>query len=206
MPSFPPAPWRLRGEAWLSLWRVPKRHLPAASPGIAYLGGDCAWLATILADYRPGGTLAYRELAVAAMVRGPRRLTPACTVSQIWVDDARAAEGGRALWQIPKQLARFDLDQDLGGRFSAEVYEQERPLARLRFRPGRALPLRPLLRGVVIQPAPGGAQHTPCAGRARPQFGAAEWHFARDGALGFLADHRPLLSLQLGELRVSFGE
>jgi hypothetical protein len=79
--SHPPAPWRLHGELLL----IPR--------------GPTSGL--MLATYT-GGTLAYHELIVFAA---------GFLVTHIYVDDERSLSGGRAIWNLPKELAEFDVSR-----------------------------------------------------------------------------------------------
>ncbi|WDV56533.1 acetoacetate decarboxylase family protein [Streptomyces coeruleorubidus] len=105
---FPPEPWQLRGDMFVGLWLVPRQELPGwplpAGVRPVRVGRRCA-LVTFWVDYRPGGTLAYRELLVALAVRDGRG--PAACAVEVWVDDERSLVGGRTLWGIPKQRGDF---------------------------------------------------------------------------------------------------
>src|SRR5690242_19335923 len=94
---FPSPPWQLRAEMWLSVFAVRGSGLYGAA----------------LADYRPGGVLAYHELLVARLVRDGRH--PRVRITDIWVDSEESRDGGRSLWAIPKELADLPL-QTTGSR------------------------------------------------------------------------------------------
>ncbi|WP_158605623.1 acetoacetate decarboxylase family protein [Amycolatopsis panacis] len=111
MSDYPPEPWRLAGEACLSMWRLPVDEvagLPAGAEPILIAGRASVFTAWI--DYRPPGQLSYRELLCAVAVHG-RGL--AASITQIWVDSEISRDGGRELWGIPKELASFGFT---GGR------------------------------------------------------------------------------------------
>lgn len=58
------------------------------------------------ARYDAGSTLQYHELiVVSALVR--LRWKPGVWISHIYVDDSRSEAGGREIWGLPKQQARF---------------------------------------------------------------------------------------------------
>ncbi|MEU7068125.1 acetoacetate decarboxylase family protein [Streptomyces sp. NPDC046161] len=99
--SYPPAPWRMSGMMWMGLFptlrRLPvphslsvllPRHLVIAA--IRYLDGD----------------LSYSEFVVASLVRRGHRV--GTFVHRIWVDSSLSQQGGRDIWGLDKQLARFD--------------------------------------------------------------------------------------------------
>ncbi|MER7830938.1 acetoacetate decarboxylase family protein [Streptomyces sp. NPDC095602] len=137
---YPPPPWHLRGTLHAALWPVRADRLPPwpLPPGVRPLRlGRRRAVVTFWVDYRPGGTLAYRELLVALAVRGGGSVG-ACAV-EAWVDDPASVAGGRALWGIPKHPAAF-------------VHDSPEP--------------RRLRTGVLVDPAPTDAPdapHAPCA-------------------------------------------
>jgi hypothetical protein len=85
----------------------------------------------MLADYA-GGTLAYRELIVFSRPKIARG-RPGWVVSHIYVDDERSRSGGRAIWNLPKELAEFDVAP---GRFEVRQDGELLLSARIRQRPG----------------------------------------------------------------------
>ncbi len=93
-----------RAQAWCP---APLRVLPVVP------GRTLALL--YLARYGQGSTLCYHELIVAcALARSPAAGGhPAASgfwISHIYVDDVRSQAGGRAIWGLPKALARFEWD------------------------------------------------------------------------------------------------
>lgn len=89
--QYPPSPWHLRGTVHLTWWWTGR--------GLT---------ATIFAEYLPEGDLAYHELALVRLVW---RRGPALTIPTIWVDSAAARDGGQEMWDIPKDLAAFRMDE-----------------------------------------------------------------------------------------------
>ena len=105
--EYPAAPWRLQGQLWLSLFRVPgSAGRPGGLYGVAFVG------------YEPGSDLTYSELLVARPVRGPGGATPRIEITDIWVDSPASMAGGRALWGIPKELCDFTLETSHSGPLS----------------------------------------------------------------------------------------
>lgn len=204
---FPPGPWHLTGTACVSAWRVPTHELPLAPNGLTYAAiGGTTLLLTIWANYEPGGTLAYNELAVAAMVRGHGMLAPAGTVTHIWVDDERSVAGGRELWAIPKQLGDFVIEPQADNRgFAASLSADSRTVASVTFEPNMNVPGRPCVSGFVIQRNDRGLLRTRCRGQGRLTTGRATWNFSPSGPLGFLEGKTPLFSLRMRDLQASFG-
>jgi acetoacetate decarboxylase len=128
----PPPPWSLTG--WLLL-------IPSGLGGL------------MLADYR-GPTLTYHELIVFSR---PGR--GGWVVSRIYVDDEQSMSGGREIWNLPKELAEFDVQP---GRFSVRQGDEVLLDARIRARAG-GLPV------TIPAPAIGELDGTPVlsVGRAR---------------------------------------
>lgn len=210
--SYPPEPWHLQGTAWISLWRVPARALPAgrlptgARPATVF---GRAVVGTAWAVYRPGGTLAYNEALAAVRVRaGGRSFT---TVTHVWVDHPASVAGGRALWGMPKQSAVFrNGDRDGGFAASAAAEADGRPIAALRFRGRAALPGRWRWRTrTAQQPLGDGQDRGVTIARAEAsafvELGTAAWDFAPDGPLGFLCGRTPFVSARLAEVALRFG-
>lgn len=210
---FPPAPWRLRGHALVSVWRVPLRGLPTQAPAgarLVTLAGH-ALCATVWAAYEPGGTLAYNELLFATAVRKAGLLAPACTVGPIWVDDDAAAAGGRTLWGIPKRMGVFEplradgIPGSVSAGSAASLHEQGQTVAAVEFHPALriAVPLR--LSVWTVQDAQAGLLRTRCTLRGLLRPGTARWRIPRDGPLGFLSGRQPLASARLEGLSAWFG-
>lgn len=197
---YPPPPWRLRGTVQAALWRVPREALPGPLPeGARPLGwGRSALLATVRAEWRPGGDLAYSELVVAVPVRLGRRIGVAITAA--WVDSPAALAGGRALWAIPKRLGRFKATD---GRTT--LTDAAGLVAAFLDRPGRALPLRLPVPLRVLQPDAGGVRITRAAAAGRPRLGGPFWEVPAAGPLALLAGKRPLLALTLADAEARFG-
>ncbi len=210
---YPAAPWNLRGHALISAWRVPLADLPRQAPfdaRVVTLGGH-AICTTVWTAYEPGGTLAYNELLFATAVRRAGLLAPACTVGPIWVDDEAAAEGGRALWGIPKRIGQFEPLRAVGmsGRTDAmtqaSLTADGQPVASLQFQPGLRLAV-PLRFAVwTVQEGPAGPLRTRCTLHGMVRFGTARWLVAESGPLGFLAGREPLASAWLDRMSVRFG-
>lgn len=203
--EFPPAPWRLHGTACVSLWRVPARLLPEAAADIRYvtLAGQ-ALVVTAWVNYQSGGTLAYDELAVAALVRGAGRYNPACTVTHIWVDSPVSAAGGRQLWAIPKQLAEFD-GQFSGSSHTMHATAEGSRLASLSVTECMRLPGSPPLRGFIIQRRENGLAVTRCRASGNVRLARASWDFPTSSPLAFLAGRKPLTSMLVTGLNGAFG-
>ena len=201
LPTFPPAPWSMAGQLWLSLFRVTEdvdALRPAGLYGVAFV------------SYEPGSELTYSELLAARPVRSAehgRRVS----IVDIWVDSAPSMAGGRALWAMPKDLCDFTFETShrgplCGTEWSASV--ARRPIARASFtdvsRAAVRLPFRggtwqpPLLDGDPPGTATlrGTARSLPCRGR---------WEFDPAGPLAWLVGRRQLASFRMSGFRMTFG-
>jgi Acetoacetate decarboxylase (ADC) len=157
--THPPAPWRLRGEVLV----IPR----GATSGL------------FLATYT-GETLAYHELIVFR--RG-------LVVSHIYVDDERSLAGGRAIWNLPKELAEFEVSR---GRFVARRGGELLVDARIRRRDG-VVPL-PLL-APAIGELDGHRRFALGRGRMRaaPALVTLDGRFGRGTRLGLAGDRLDLI-------------
>lgn len=198
--AYPAEPWQLRGRLHASVFLAPLTDVPADLPAgwlpvrVGRFGVVCAaWV-----RYAPGGVLAYDELLSTLLVRRGRRVGP--SITHIWVDSAASREGGRDLWAIPKKLATLDL---AGPRFACR--DDEGPIATATARPGVTLPWRLPFGFRIVQSSGGGAKVT--SARVRGRFGLCRvaWDAGPGGPLAFLAGRRPLLSVSLGDFRMTFG-
>jgi hypothetical protein len=200
MTGYPAEPWDLRGQLRSSVFLVPRAEVPDdLPPGCHPVRiGRYAVVGTAWASYEPGGVLAYRELMAALLVRRGWRLLP--TITHIWVDSAASRDGGRALWGIPKDLATFAFG---GGDYAAA--DDAGTIAHGSVRPRLWLPGRWPVRFHVGQQLDGTAKLSPV--RVRARLGITHASFAADpnGPLAFLVGRRPLLSVALGDFRMSFG-
>jgi hypothetical protein len=100
---YPPAPWHATSQYWAGLFRADR---PATLPsGLRPLLGRRARVISVV-RYLPGSTLTYDELIVAAPALLGWR--PALYIDHIWVDSTASLWGGRRIWGLPKNLAKFD--------------------------------------------------------------------------------------------------
>ncbi|MCP9989114.1 acetoacetate decarboxylase family protein [Streptomyces sudanensis] len=206
--SHPPPPWHLRGTMHAALWPVPERRLPRwplpAGVDALRIGRRCA-VVTFWVDYRPGGTLAYRELLVALAVRRGRSLG-GCAV-EAWVDDPRSLAGGRALWGIPKRPATFAFTRPAPGLLdtamrtdASPAHSHPAPRVSALHRPLLRLPGRLPLQARLFQPAPDGRGQpveVPLRVSGTPWLTRTRLRTAPAAPLGYLAGLRPLAACSL---------
>ncbi|WP_045744157.1 acetoacetate decarboxylase family protein [Actinoplanes rectilineatus] len=204
---YPPEPWHLRGQMYLSIFLVPRAALPAlpavlnttVSPvtvaGRAAVGA--AWV-----HYEPGGVLHYRELLSAVLVH--ERGRPRVSITDIWVDSMASREGGRRLWGIPKELAELQISSSAAA-VSAFASAASAPIGSATVRLGRQLPGRVPVAFSVAQALGGQVRRTPVRGRAGLRTGKAAWRPDPAGPLGYLAGRRPVLTLAVTDFYLVFG-
>ncbi|MDV6012415.1 acetoacetate decarboxylase family protein [Haloechinothrix sp. LS1_15] len=198
-PGYPPQPWNLRGQAYLSVWRLPVASLPALPAGVRPLTvAGSGFVITAWVDYQPGGVLAYRELLSTVAVLDGLRI--AASITHIWVDSPSSRDGGRALWHIPKGLAGFDMRH--AQLFEASACTPTSGIAAARFRTLPALPARIPAGFSVIQQGP---LRSPVRVSARPAMARASWAIQPAGPLGFLHGRSPLASAAARDFRMRFG-
>lgn len=110
--SHPPAPWRTHGRALFQpfLVRADTLRLPAGFAPRTVAGRAVGVLG--LVEYVAPSPLCYRELVwmpcfVSAPTDAGRRAS-GYWVEKMYVDSEASLRGGREIWALPKQLARFD--------------------------------------------------------------------------------------------------
>lgn len=113
---YPGPPWRITGPSAVVMGLldadVARKHVPD-DLGIVRVRPGRTLAALVIADYRTGSTLRYSELSfMPALVRSGRRV--GAWISSIWVDDETSLRGGREMWGVPKEMAEFAWDVDVG--------------------------------------------------------------------------------------------
>lgn len=197
--SYPPEPWHLRGQMYVSVWPVPRAELPPLPDTVAAEARPLTvagrgLVGTAWVDYGPGGVLQYRELLSAVLVRRGGR--PLVSIVDIWVDSPMSRDGGRELWGIPKELAELDVTPPAAR--AAGIAEAD-------LAAGLRLPGRWPTRFSVIQALGGATRISPVRARAAVRLAKATWRVAPDGPLAYLAGRRPLLTLALRDFDMVFG-
>jgi hypothetical protein len=182
----------MRGSLVISVFRVPRAlvphaHLPSGARMITLAGN--ALVAVAFVSYEPGSELTYEELLVATPVRDQGRL--AVSVPQIWVDSEASRQGGRELWAIPKQLARFG---------------QGSSIAAVAVTGGVPLPGRWTAAGWTAQRLDGRDVRTRMHMSGRVRLVRAGWMFPVGGPLGYLTGRMPLVSVAMKDMRLTFGQ
>ncbi len=203
--DYPPAPWDMTGQLWLSLFRVRAGDHPDREPGV---------YGAALVSYEEPSPLTYGELLVARTV-STDTVGKAVTITDIWVDSPASMAGGRELWAIPKDLCDFDLRTERTGPITRARWTTSvdgRPIASAWFTDISRVAPRVPFKGQTWQrreDGPGvgaGAEVTASltgSSKSLPCRGA--WSFAVDGPLGWLHGKRPLASFRMADFHMSFG-
>ncbi|MEV8439619.1 acetoacetate decarboxylase family protein [Actinosynnema sp. NPDC051121] len=194
--TYPPEPWHLHGRACVSVWLVRSTALPPLPVRPVTVFGR-AVVGTAFVRYRPPG-LAYHEVLAAVLVR--RGLRFGVSITRIWVDSPASRAGGRELWGIPKELAEFGWDADL----TASARDEHGPIASVRARSPR-FGVRLPAAVSTWQAFGDGLARTPLRATGRVTPVRARWHVDPSGPLAWLLPHRPLVSVAVDRLRMTFG-
>jgi len=200
--TYPPAPWKMHGQLWLSLFRVRAGDHPDREPGV---------YGAALVSYEQPSPLTYSELLVATPVKeaGGRHVN----ITDIWVDSPDSRDGGRALWAIPKHLCDFERTTSgqrvqrtswsttLDGTAiaSARFTDISGSIPRVPFKGStwqRRAADEPGADREVVAVLKGSAQAFPCHG---------SWDFNELGPLAWLAGKRPLASFRMVDFSMLFG-
>jgi hypothetical protein len=206
---YPPEPWHLRGQMYLSVFLIPRGRLPQLPPVLdqavrpVTAGGRVA-VGAAWVRYEPGGVLHYRELLSAVLVH--ERGRPRVSITDIWVDSVASREGGRNLWGIPKEMAGFTIDAENEPLVDASAtLPDDTRIGSALVRLKRRLPGRLPLGFTVAQALGGSVRRTPVRGRGGLRTTDAAWQADPDGPLGYLAGRRPVLSLAITDFWLTFG-
>jgi Acetoacetate decarboxylase (ADC) len=199
--TYPPAPWNMHGQLWLSLFRVREGDHRDREPGV---------YGAALVSYEQPSPLTYSELLVARQVKaaGGRRVN----ITDIWVDSEDSLNGGRDLWAIPKDLCDFERTST-GKRVQRTSWNTTlagTPIASANFTDASSVMLRTPFKGSTWQqrPAVGGPDREVVAdlsGSARALPCRGSWEFNESGPLAWLAGKRPLASFRMTDFQMSFG-
>lgn len=198
--AYPPAPWHMVGQLYLSLFRVPEPVDDLRPAGVYGVG---------FVSYEEPSPLTYSELLVARPVSSDqhgRRVS----ITDIWVDSVASMAGGRELWAIPKDLADFAMEGDHTGPLARTEWSaslDRRPIVSASFTDLSRAAVRTPFRGGTWQPdLDGSGERTAdLRGSAKSLPCRARWDFAPDGPLGWLAGRRRLASFRMAAFKMSFG-
>lgn len=209
--SYPPTPWALAGQMYSSIWWVPAERCslavvdPELTP-VKVAGRVIVMLGFV--DYQVGSVMTYRELFANVMVRHPSGIS-GTTVDRIWVDEPRSLRGGRELWGIPKQLARFEFDhQAPGGGFSGKAWDERgKLLFEARYGSGLGLPGRTQVSMATLQRLNGQVTTTHPSVECAVRLVRGDCDVPADSPLAALgvAGRRPLMSVWMKDLRTQLG-
>ncbi|WP_034273977.1 acetoacetate decarboxylase family protein [Haloechinothrix halophila] len=197
--TYPPEPWTLCGDAFVSVWRLPEAELPALPDGVEPITvAGTGVVVTAWVDYQEPGVLSYRELMATVAVRDGAR--PAASITHIWVDSETSLAGGRELWRIPKDMAKFELTRSRA--ITATAHIDHGPIAGAAFVPVATLPIAVPSAFAVIQRGP---LRSPVRVAGKPVLVRSSWWVDADGPLGFLHGRKPLASMGITGFEMRFG-
>jgi hypothetical protein len=198
--SYPPAPWYMHGQLWLSLFRVREGDHPDREPGV---------YGAALVKYEDPSPLTYGELLVAHMVSTGSKPPKAVSITDIWVDSPASVAGGRELWAIPKDLCDFTYLSARQGPFTRTTWTTalgDQPIASARFTDVSRFAPRLPFRGDTWQRRDDGEEvRASLAGSSKAMPCRGSWSFDPDGPLGWLHGKRTLASFRQADFRMSFG-
>jgi hypothetical protein len=161
-----------------------------------------AVVGTAFVDYRPPG-LAYHEVLAAVLVRRGARF--GVSIARIWVDSPVSRAGGRELWGIPKESADFEwTDFEWSSDLAASARDARGPIASVRVRPSRFGARLPAAVS-TWQAFGAGLARTPLRATGHVTPARATWDVDPGGPLAWLLPRRPLLSVAVRGLRMTFG-
>lgn len=198
--SFPPAPWQMHGQLWLSLFRVREGDHPDREPGV---------YGVALVRYEEPSPLTYGELLVAHVVSTGSTPAKAVNITDIWVDSPASMAGGRELWAIPKDLCDFTCRTERQGILDRTSWSTEldgRPIASAWFTDAsRFAPRLPFKGNTWQRRADGEEVVASLTGSSKAMACRGAWSFAPDGPLGWLHGKRTLASFRQADFQMSFG-
>jgi Acetoacetate decarboxylase (ADC) len=202
--DYPPAPWRLRGQAHFHVMAVRAERLAPTPDGFAplVLGGR-ALVVVGWVDYRGGSVLRYGELLAAVVGRWSGGLTT--TVTHMWVDSPASRAGGRELWGYPKELAEFELAIDPSGTARASDAASGDELARGSFQALVTSPRALRATAGTVQPLHGRLVAVRALFRSRPSVGRGSFTAPPGSPLAFVVGARKLISVGMRDFDFTFG-
>jgi hypothetical protein len=204
-----PAPWRLRGSAYILLYRFPRDFVldagfvPAALRD-RYLGGLGV---VMLVDYESSEGGPYLELLLLPgrfRLAGKRRYS----ITKIYVSTAASVDNGRANWAIPKELAQFSFAPEVARRQRVSVRLGGEPILEAELQRGR-LPLpvsTALLPFPLAQPDGERTLVTSFSGRGVGYRARLESLRVNSRLFPDISAVRPIFALALRPFRVVFPE
>lgn len=118
--TYPPAPWKLQGFAIQCLnlvdSKLAKDFIPSQLEIVSFLPGKTLG-GIYISSYKPGSLLEYNELIVVpGYVRYQGKT--GFWISHIYVDNEDSVAGGREIWGLPKEMAKFSWDKN-----SVRIYQ-----------------------------------------------------------------------------------
>jgi hypothetical protein len=155
----------------------------------------------VWAQYGPRGQLTYNEALLAVLVYHPRGL--AFTIPAIWVDDLRAAIGGRQLWAIPKEIGQFRQKTDRSYSLALKISSQ--PVTTFEGHRALRLPGHWRLPLILVQPDCGSMVEPRGDVHARVSLLKGRFCFSSEGPLAWMAHATVIAAGALEGATLNFG-
>ncbi len=191
-PAYPPAPWHMHGQLWLSILKVRDgvdARRPAGMYGVA------------MVDYQAPSPLTYGELLVGRVVKEPVK---GVTITDIWVDSPASVAGGREIWAIPKDLCEFSVEASRRGPFARTDWTMTTggvQIATASFADVSALAPRTKFQANTWQPGIAETnfedRSSPLRGSAKALLARGRWTFNPEGPLAWLHGARTVASFRM---------
>ena len=118
------------------------------------------------------------------------------------MDSPQSVAGGRELWAIPKGLARVRAPRRTRPRWTSDGRRAASLTARTG---GRLLPGWQSFTLTTAQRLEGRNVLATNASRAHARRAKIDWDFPADGPLAYMRAGRPLFSVELDQMGISFG-
>jgi hypothetical protein len=206
--TIAPAPWHLTGRGAVLLYHFP--HSFNARYGFMeeyQQQGYKGWLgAVIVVDYTSSNVGPYQELIfIPGLFRLGGRWT--FSISKIFVSTEDSVLNGQRNWGIPKELAKFNVQQQAAGSQHFSVSKNSTTFFEASLKTGGfSLPFRsrllPLTR--ITQQALQQLLFTRIQVQGRTQFAKLQKVTANEDYFPPLQDLRPLLALSVTDFQMTF--
>ncbi len=131
--TYPPAPWNLKGYAFLTLQLIDieqaTKFIPSELEIISLLPGKTLG-GVYISSYDSGSLVEYNELIVVpGFIRYQGKI--GSWISHIYVDNLDSVAGGREIWGLPKEMADFS-----GNNGNVRVCQNNRELCNFSYKKG----------------------------------------------------------------------
>ncbi|MCX7920587.1 MAG: acetoacetate decarboxylase family protein [Clostridia bacterium] len=201
--TYPPTPWRLKGETVQSISLIdtdrarqfvpPELEIVQVLPGKT-LGG------VYLASYEAGSTLVYNELAIfCATTRYAGK--KGFWISHIYVDEVHSLKSGPEMWGWPKEMAQFV--KTPGKESQVVVRQDDKILCTINYKEPW-LHWKQCLTIPAFGSVAGDIRWFEGKGNTRMGISGTKVHIPEDSPFNSLNLHRHIIALKNKEMDVTF--